>query len=113
MNPLIGLVNLDENRKRNSGDSLESIGVCEIANMYSDSVCHIIITCNKNGKLAKRTQGHSNSLLICFDEKTNDQGLAMTAYFSNMIIAGQICAQAQSTELYKNDLSRLMRGRIY
>jgi len=91
-----------------SGDSPESIGAYEIANMYSHAVRHIIITCNKNGNLAKRAQKNINSLLIGLDEKTNDQGLAMTASFSNMVIAGQICAHVQNTSQYKNDLSQMI-----
>ena len=93
-----------------SGDSPESIGAYEIANQYSDVIHHLVITCNQKGNLAQRAQKNPNSLVICLDEKTNDRGLAMTASFSNMVIAGQACSQVNSPEDYKKVLFRLMNA---
>jgi len=91
-----------------SGDSPESVGAYEIANQYSDSIRHLVITCNQNGNLARRVQKDPNSLVICLDEKTNDRGLAMTASFTNMVVAGQACSQIHSPEKYKHIFYRLL-----
>ncbi len=73
-----------------SGNSPESIGAVEIADMVSDRIQHLIITCNKDGNLKKRAAGKQNSLVFCLDEGTDDRGLAMTSSFSNMVIAAQM-----------------------
>jgi len=91
-----------------SGDSPESLGAYEIANQYAESIRHLVITCNKEGGLARRAQHNPNSLVICLDEATNDQGLAMTASFSNMVIAGQACSQIYSPDEYTQKLPQLV-----
>ena len=91
-----------------SGDSPESCGAYEIANQYAESICHLVITCNKEGRLAQRAQHDPNSLVIVLDEATNDRGLAMTASFSNMVIAGQACSQVHSPDEYTHRLFQLV-----
>ena len=91
-----------------SGDSPESVGANEIANQYADSIRHLVITCNQNGKLAQRARKDPNSVVICLDERTNDRGLAMTASFTNMVMAGQACSQIHAPEEYDHALSRLV-----
>ncbi|OQA54979.1 MAG: putative tagatose-6-phosphate ketose/aldose isomerase [Candidatus Atribacteria bacterium ADurb.Bin276] len=91
-----------------SGDSPESWGAYEIASQFSDSICHLVITCNKEGGLARRARHDPNSLVIDLDEKTNDRGLAMTASFSNMVIAGQACSQIYSPDEYTQKLPQLV-----
>ncbi|NLJ49151.1 MAG: SIS domain-containing protein [Candidatus Atribacteria bacterium] len=91
-----------------SGDSPESCGAYEIANQFSDSIRHLVITCNKEGGLAQRARQDPNSLVIDLDEATNDRGLAMTASFSNMVIDGQACSQIYSPEEYTQKLPQLV-----
>jgi tagatose-6-phosphate ketose/aldose isomerase len=62
---------------------------------------HIVVTCNKDGKLAemgRRTGGRS--LVILLPEQTNDQSLAMTSSFSSMVIAGQYLASIKDAGGY-------------
>jgi tagatose-6-phosphate ketose/aldose isomerase len=70
-----------------SGDSPESQAAIDLADQYSKTVFHLIFTCNKNGRIAAK-HNVSNSLVIFLPDETNDQGLAMTSSFSNMLLAG-------------------------
>jgi len=70
-----------------SGDSPESQAVIDLADQSGSAVCHLIITCNRNGRIAAK-QGDANALVIFLPEETNDRALAMTSSFSNMLLAG-------------------------
>jgi tagatose-6-phosphate ketose/aldose isomerase len=78
-----------------SGNSPESLGSVEIADMTSKNVWHLVVTCNEGGALAKWAQGSDgtrNAFTLCLDGRTDDRGLAMTASFTNMVVAGQLLA---------------------
>ena len=67
-----------------SGDSPESIAVVEMAAQEYPDVTQFAITCNPEGKLA-RSAGIKVAQL---NPRTNDQSLAMTSSFSNLVLAG-------------------------
>ena len=67
-----------------SGDSPESAAVVEKFQNYFPSVRHLAVICNAEGRLA-RLPGVE---MICLDPRTNDRSLAMTASFSNLVLAG-------------------------
>jgi tagatose-6-phosphate ketose/aldose isomerase len=74
-----------------SGESPEGVRLLEMMLEQHPLVRHLVITCNQNGSMAQ----HANSpqvYCLVLDESTNDQGLAMTASFSNLLLAGQIIA---------------------
>jgi tagatose-6-phosphate ketose/aldose isomerase len=84
-----------------SGNSPESVGTFVLGEESKADIKHIVITCNKDGKLAemgRKTGGRS--LLILLPEKTNDRSLAMTSSFSSMVIAGQYLASVSDAEGY-------------
>jgi len=83
-----------------SGNSPESIGAVRIADMLNDEVFHIVITCNENGKLRKWAEGKPHTYVLTLDSATNDRGLAMTASFSNMVIAAQMLSYVFSLDEY-------------
>lgn len=68
-----------------SGNSPESVATVEIANIVSDRIHHVIITCNKDGKLGNLKL--NSSLVIYMPEDSNDLGFAMTGSFSCMMLA--------------------------
>lgn len=70
-----------------SGNSPESIGAYEIMQNNTDSISHIIITCNKEGELVKKTGYYSNNYIFLLPEETNDKGFAMTSSFTCMMLA--------------------------
>ena len=69
-----------------SGDSPESVGVVRRFQAIFPAVSHLAITCNANGKLARL---HGVDVLALSPE-TNDRSLAMTASFSNLVLAGML-----------------------
>jgi len=74
-----------------SGNSPESVGTFTLGEESKADVKHIVITCNKDGKLAKMGE-KVGALTILLPEKTNDESLAMTSSFSSMVVAGQCLA---------------------
>lgn len=66
-------------RSGNSPESCEAVVVC---NQFAKSCNHLIITCNKQGQLAK---SYAQNAVVLPDE-TNDQGFAMTNSYSSMMI---------------------------
>ena len=75
-----------------SGDSPEGVRLLEILLEQNPLVRHLVITCNQNGSLAQLASSAQVYCLV-LDEATNDQGLAMTASFSNLLLAGQLIAE--------------------
>jgi len=95
-----------------SGNSPESIGALLIAEKFCPSISHIIVTCNKNGRLAKLGREKENTLLLILSEETNDKGLAMTSSFTTMLMTSQFLAHINDPEEYEpiiRDLSEATR----
>jgi tagatose-6-phosphate ketose/aldose isomerase len=84
-----------------SGNSPESIGAFFLAEKFCPRISHIIVTCNKDGKLAELGKGKNNALLLLLSEGTNDRGLAMTASFTTMLMTAQFLAHAKDPETYQ------------
>lgn len=70
-----------------SGNSPESVASVALGQKIIDDFYQVIITCNKDGQLAKNVEGDQNSMTILMPEKSNDQSLAMTSSFTSMVIA--------------------------
>jgi tagatose-6-phosphate ketose/aldose isomerase len=83
-----------------SGDSPEGVAVLERALAEQPQIFHLVVSCNAFGQMSQIIEGKPNCLGIVLDEETNDQGLAMTSSFTNMVIAGQALAHAWSPEEY-------------
>jgi len=76
-----------------SGNSPESVGTFVLGEESKADIKHIVITCNKDGKLAVMgREKKERSLMILLPPRTNDQSLAMTSSFSSMVVAGQCLA---------------------
>lgn len=70
-----------------SGNSPESVATVSLGQRIVKDFYQIVITCNKDGQLAKNIQGDANCVTLIMPEKSNDQSLAMTSSFTSMIIA--------------------------
>jgi tagatose-6-phosphate ketose/aldose isomerase len=81
-----------------SGDSSEGVAVLQSALDRYPEIRHLIVTCNKEGRMAKEFGGRENVYCIVLDEEVNDKGLAMTSSFSNMIVTGQCLAHIRDVE---------------
>lgn len=74
-----------------SGNSPESVGAIDVAEVACDNVYNLVITCNKDGELSKRAEQNENYFAINLAEETHDQSFAMTSSFSNMYLAAYLC----------------------
>jgi tagatose-6-phosphate ketose/aldose isomerase len=83
-----------------SGESSEAVAVVETALSSYPEIRHLIITCNKNGRLVEQFGNHPGVLCIVLDDAVNDRGLAMTSSFSNMVVAGQCLAHYKDPTRY-------------
>ena len=82
-----------------SGDSPESLEVFYLAEKLCKEVYHLIITCNKEGKLITDTSvvGESCYKLI-LPEEANDESLAMTGSFTSMLLCALIVWDMKNIE---------------
>jgi tagatose-6-phosphate ketose/aldose isomerase len=90
-----------------SGDSPEGVAVLERALDESPQVAHLLVSCNRTGRMAQAAEGRANCLAIVLDDVTNDRGLAMTSSFTNMVLTGQLLAHAWAIEEYEPILRAL------
>ncbi|HEY3028167.1 MAG TPA: hypothetical protein VGJ55_18610 [Pyrinomonadaceae bacterium] len=87
-----------------SGDSPEGVAIIETALRLCPEVRHLIVTCNKDGSMVHRFGEYSGVFCVLLDEATNDQGVAMTSSFTNMVIAGQCLAHFRDLSKYQEIL---------
>lgn len=73
-----------------SGNSPESVATLNVANKVVKEIYHLVITCNKNGKLAEYAGNDENALAIILPEESNDKGFAMTSSFSCMALTATL-----------------------
>lgn len=70
-----------------SGNSPESVGAYDIFQENIKDISQLVITCNKEGELAKKSRDSSNNLCLLMPELSNDKSFAMTSSFSCMLLA--------------------------
>jgi len=70
-----------------SGNSPESVATVALGQELIEDFYQVVITCNKEGELARNIQKDENSIVILTPERANDQSLAMTSSFSSMMVA--------------------------
>lgn len=69
-----------------SGNSPESVATYDLAEKLVSDISQIVITCNKDGALAKKAQINNNNLVILMPEESNDKSFAMTSSFTCMLL---------------------------
>ncbi len=70
-----------------SGNSPESSQAIILSEKLSKSVSHLIITCNNESELIESVSS-KNKFVFLLPPEANDKGLAMTASFTSMLLAG-------------------------
>jgi len=70
-----------------SGNSPESLATTALADELVDEVWHLILTCDRDGKLGQAHAGRANSLVVFMPERTNDVGFAMTSSLTSMLLS--------------------------
>jgi tagatose-6-phosphate ketose/aldose isomerase len=61
-----------------SGNSPESVAATELADRLLLRCHHLVLTCDRNGRLYGKHAGSDGSLVLLMPEAANDQGFAMT-----------------------------------
>jgi tagatose-6-phosphate ketose/aldose isomerase len=75
-----------------SGNSPESSQAIILSEELSQSVSHLIITCNCQSDLIEAVSSKNNFVFLLPPE-ANDKGLAMTASFTSMLLAGLLISK--------------------
>jgi tagatose-6-phosphate ketose/aldose isomerase len=70
-----------------SGDSPESVAAVSLALSIKPNVRHLVITCNRNGRLISSFAESESVSTVVLDDRTNDRSLVMTSSFTNMVLA--------------------------
>jgi tagatose-6-phosphate ketose/aldose isomerase len=70
-----------------SGDSPESVAAVSMALAGKPSVRHLVITCNREGRLVSSFADTDDVSAVVLDDRTNDRSLVMTSSFTNMVLA--------------------------
>ena len=70
-----------------SGNSPESLATTALADELVDEVWHLVLTCDRDGKLGQAHAGRANSLVVYMPERTNDVGFAMTSSLTSMLLS--------------------------
>ena len=88
-----------------SGNSPESVACVELADQLLTNVYHLMITCNSEGELAKRSANMPNAFCMLMPPETNDKGFAMTSSVTAMYLSGYallsgMCADAFAKQLH-------------
>jgi len=93
-----------------SGDSPESVGALSFIHKLSPDVRHLILTCNRQGRLANEFQADPSVTVITLDDATNDRSLVMTSSFTNMVLAGLFLGLLADSVHYAAIATALARG---
>ncbi|GLP73142.1 tagatose-6-phosphate ketose isomerase [Mycobacterium antarcticum] len=70
-----------------SGNSPESLATTALADELIDEVWHLVLTCDRDGKLGRAHADRENSLVVYMPERTNDVGFAMTSSLTSMLLS--------------------------
>ncbi len=70
-----------------SGNSPESVGNVEAAEVVCQNLYHLFVTCNSEGALSKLADERSNCFALNLTPETHDKSFAMTSSYSNMYLA--------------------------
>ncbi len=70
-----------------SGDSPESLACLQLADKFLSDCNHLILTCNRAGRLAKEAGGRGDAFCLLMPAETNDRSFAMTSSFTTMLVS--------------------------
>ena len=90
-----------------SGDSPESVAVFDLAENLTGEVYHLVISCSREGKLAKMAANKENACVFLLPEKANDKALAMTSSFTSMALAGLLISDINNIEKRQGIIEQL------
>ena len=92
-----------------SGDSPESVGAVDLILRVKPEIRHLILTCNRAGRLATNYRDNSRAVVITLSDETNDQGLVMTSSFTNLVLAARFLGLTGQIDRYRAICEQLSR----
>lgn len=93
-----------------SGNSPESLETIKLADEFCEEIFHLVITCNKDGALAKYALAHpKKAFSFILPEDANDKSLAMTGSFSSMLLSVLLIFNYRFLDDKKQELASLVR----
>lgn len=90
-----------------SGNSPESVGAYDIFQDNVKDIAQLVITCNGEGELAKKTLENDNALCLLMPKQSNDKSFAMTSSFSCMLLATLLTFDIKNLEENKKYVDRV------
>ena len=92
-----------------SGNSPESVETVKLADHFCEEIYHLIISCNKEGKLIKyATENADRSFALLLPEETNDKSLAMTGSFTSMLLSMLLISDLYSLKQNKSEVQQIV-----
>lgn len=89
-----------------SGNSPESVASVDLANKFCDECYHLIITCNKEGELAK-FKNKKNTYVFVLPPEADDKSLAMTGSYSGMLLSALLINDIKNIDKLRSTVSLL------
>ncbi len=93
-----------------SGDSPESIGAISRLLENQSEIRHLVLTCNREGRVADTFREHPDAHVIPLDDATNDRSLVMTSSFTNLVLAVRCLGMIDSLERYRHIVVKLSQA---
>jgi tagatose-6-phosphate ketose/aldose isomerase len=92
-----------------SGNSPESCGALDSVREAVPGCRHLVITCNRHGRLATSYRDDPRVASVVLDDKTCDRSLVMTSSFTNMVLAGRLLGLTRDVSRYQAEVTALAR----
>jgi len=89
-----------------SGNSPESVAAVALAEEISKCCYHLVITCNREGNLARHGV-EDRKFVFALPKEANDEGLAMTSSYTGMLLAGLLISQLDELDQAKKSVDAL------
>ena len=90
-----------------SGNSPETIGAVDAAEVVCQNLYHLFVTCNENGSLSKMGKNRENCFVLNLTPETHDQSFAMTSSFSNMYMATYLAFNLERVEEISEKIDKI------
>ena len=90
-----------------SGNSPESLGAVEAAEVVCQNLYHLFVTCNPEGTLSKLADTRDNCFALNLTPETHDQSFAMTSSFSNMYMATYLAFNLERLEELTDEIEKI------
>lgn len=87
-----------------SGNSPESVATYNIIRKFYPDARQLVITCDRNGALARRAGSDKKEFCIVLPDETNDKSLVMTSSFSTMAMAAMALGSINKMDAFERSV---------